>query len=237
MFVKQIGGEIPDFAAEYVNKYGKSNFLKLKLAQMGLSVESSQPISAKVQAVLTEKNDPNTMRKRFGRYLVAFLNGLRTNDLAIGDILELDHNEQIVYGGDNKFQTMKNYKIAPWVLKTGKAHVSIGCVDFAQLLYATFEGDDDDECTKFHGIDSSMVSITRCKLLHQMMLDNAAARSILQVWFSSAWSDQTLKDFLKACKALLHQDGLLNKEERELVKFWISNDISSNRIVVQENKL
>ena len=225
MLLNQIGGEIPDFAAEYVNKYGNSNFLKLMFAHWGLCDTSTQPISAKVQDVLKEKNDPNTMSKRFGGYLSAFCKGLERNGLALGDILEHDHKKEIVYGGVNKFQTMKNYKIAPWMLKTGEVHVSIGCVDFAQLLFATLEGEDDD-CIKFYGIDSSMVSITKCKLLHQMMLDNAAARSILQVWFSSAWSDQTLKDFLKSCEALLQRDGLLSTEELKLVKVWISNDIS-----------
>ena len=40
-----------------------------------------------------------------------------------------------------KFQTMKNYKLAQWVLTAGETHVSLGCVDFAQLLFGTFDGD------------------------------------------------------------------------------------------------
>ena len=40
-----------------------------------------------------------------------------------------------------KFQTMKNYKLAQWVLTAGETHVSLGCADFAQLLFGRFDGD------------------------------------------------------------------------------------------------
>ena len=140
-----------------------------------------------------------------------------------------------VYGNVGKFKSMKNYKIISWLLKTGKTHVSIGCTDFAQLLFGMFEGAEGD-CIQFHGFDSSMVCIARCKLLHQMLLDSAAARSVLQVWFSSAWSDQTLQDLLKACKALLHQDGLLTGDELQLVKFWMSKAVSIKTAITEWTK-
>ena len=70
-FDTQIGGDIPDFAAEYVKKYGKSNFLKLKVAEMNLDETSSQPLSAKVQDVLNDKNNPNAMCIRCGKDLPA----------------------------------------------------------------------------------------------------------------------------------------------------------------------
>ena len=52
-----------------------------------------------------------------------------------------------------KFQTMKNYKLANWVLTAGETHVSLGCVDFAQLLFGTFDGDLTKKI-QFYGISS-----------------------------------------------------------------------------------
>ena len=40
-----------------------------------------------------------------------------------------------------RFQTMKNYKLAQWILTAGETHVSLGCADFAQLLFGRFDGD------------------------------------------------------------------------------------------------
>ena len=53
-----------------------------------------------------------------------------------------------------KFQTMKNYKLAQWVLTAGETHVSLGCVDFAQLLFGKFDGDLTKKI-QFYGIFNS----------------------------------------------------------------------------------
>ena len=56
-----------------------------------------------------------------------------------------------------KFQTMKNYKLAQWVLTAGETHVSLGCADFAQLLFGTFDGDLTKKI-QFYGMFHSPVS-------------------------------------------------------------------------------
>ena len=63
-----------------------------------------------------------------------------------------------------KFQTMKNYKLANWVLTAGETHVSLGCVDFAQLLFGTFDGDLTKKI-QFYGISSFLiVTMKGCKI-------------------------------------------------------------------------
>ena len=111
----------------------------------------------------------------------------------------------------NFFQTMKNSKIVPWIFSAGETHVSLGCVDFAQLLFGTCDGNLKQKEIHFHGVDCSLVSIVRCKVLYKMILNQAASRSILQVWFSTGWSKQTLKEFIWACKQLLESKELQNK--------------------------
>ena len=75
------------------------------------------------------------------------------------------------------------------------------------------------------GVDSSMVSIVRCKVLYQMILNQAQSRSVLQVWFSSGWSESTLKEFIEACNLLL-QSKKLPKNEADLVRHWLTKDIT-----------
>ena len=102
---------------------------------------------------------------------------------------------------------MKNSKIEPRSFYGGETHVSLGCADFGQLLFAKFDGDLSKEIN-FFGMDSSLVSIVRCKVLYKMILNQASARSILQVWFSTGWSEHTLKEFTLACQQLLKSEEL-----------------------------
>ena len=75
------------------------------------------------------------------------------------------------------------------------------------------------------GVDSSMVSIVRCKVLYQMILNQAQSRSILQVWFSSGWSESTLKEFIEACNLLL-ESKKLPKNEANLLQHWLKKNVT-----------
>ena len=46
------------------------------------------------------------------------------------------------------------------------------------------------------------------------------------VWFSSGWSKETLKEFTLACTQLLESEELQSKNEENLVKHWLSNDVT-----------
>ena len=70
-----------------------------------------------------------------------------------------------------------------------------------------------------------MVSIVRCKVLYQMILNQAKSRSILQVWFSSGWSESTLKEFIEACNLLL-ESKKLPKNEANLVQHWLKKNVT-----------
>ena len=112
---------------------------------------------------------------------------------------------------------MKNYKLSQWVLTAGETHVSLGCVDFSQLLSGLFDGDL-TQPIYFYGLDSAIVSIVRCKVIYQMILNQVMSRSILQVWFSSGWSNSTLKDFIDACNQLMKSRELLGNLSRGIDK-------------------
>ena len=68
----------------------------------------------------------------------AYHQALLLGTFKIGQVMP---KEGINFYNPTKFQTMKNYKLAAWVLNAGETHVSLGCADFAQLLFGTFNGD------------------------------------------------------------------------------------------------
>ena len=67
---------------------------------------------------------------------------------------------------------MSKTRTTPWVLSAGKTYVSLGCIDFAQLLFGKFEVDFGQKI-HFHGVDQSLISILRCKILQKMLMKNA----------------------------------------------------------------
>ena len=70
---------------------------------------------------------------------------------------------------------MKNHKIVPCIFPPGETFVSLGCVDFAQLLFGIFD-EDLEQNSHFYGVDCSFVSIARCKVLYKMILNKAPSR-------------------------------------------------------------
>ena len=76
-----------------------------------------------------------------------------------------------------------------------------------------------DGVLHFYGVDSSVVPIARCHVLYQMMKNKCEARNILQVWFSTAWSQDTLNNFIKAIENLL-LDEELDDEVKDVLKEW-----------------
>ena len=73
--------------------------------------------------------------------------------LKLGEVIPKDI--KVMYN-PKVFQTMKNYKLARWILTAGETHVSLGCVDFAQLLFGVFDGDLTRK-TQFYGMYSEEV--------------------------------------------------------------------------------
>ena len=80
--------------------------------------------------------NPKSLIDRFGQNIIANPKMLYT--MEIGKVIPKDI--KVMYN-PGFFQTMKNYKLARWILSAGETHVSLGCVDFAQLLFGVFDGD------------------------------------------------------------------------------------------------
>ena len=211
---------IPNFFLEYINKYGNEDqekSLALGMAYGNFCRLASQTLDDQVEDLQNEVKKPEIFVKRWGPNSAIAAPG----NLEFGKVYPAPPN--VSYQKDF-FQTMKNYKLSQWVLTAGETHVSLGCADFAQLIFGQFDGDLTQPIF-FHGVDSAIVSVVRCKVLYQMILNQAMSRSILQVWFSSGWCNSTLKDFTDACKKLMQSKQLLENESN-LVQYWLSNDVT-----------
>ena len=195
---------VPSFHMEYIKKYGASELtVALEMAFEYVYQCPYQTLDYLMDEIrFMYSKRPELIKQRWGSYdKIA-----KQKKWKIGEIIDVKLDEPVVYN-PNIFHTMKNHKIIPWKILAGKNYVSIGCVDFAQLLFGIIDGDFKKE-SHFHGVDSSLVSIVRCKVLYKMILNQASARSILQVWFSTGWSEHTLKEFTLACQQLLKSEEL-----------------------------
>ena len=113
---------------------------------------SKNALIEQVKKLKVELKEPALFTKRWG-YMSGcqdFLRGFSLGTWKIGQFIP--KTTKINYNL-TKFQTMKNYKLAQWVLTAGETHVSLGCVDFAQLLFGTFDGDLTKKI-QFYGISS-----------------------------------------------------------------------------------
>jgi len=217
----RVGGRVPKFYEEYMKKYGKQNRRDIELLLKGfLSLDHVGNISIKQRETeeIRDKSDIRVKLRRYGTYID------RAATAEIGKAIPTRRSD--AYGGTpHLFQTMKNSKVRPSVFQTGRTHVSLGCVDFSPLLFGRFDGDP-TEPTQFYGFDSALVTLVRCKVLNKMIAQNAASRSILQVWFSSGWSKCALEEFMRACKALIDEGQLEEEDEAVLVHHWMKTNIT-----------
>ena len=112
------------------------------------------------------------------------------------------------------------------LLQQGKTHVAVGFVDLGILLAADLKSElgRDDPPLRFVGIEQSAHSVAKTLLIWQMMKQDSPsslegrmehARSILQVWFSTTWSERTLQSVRRALRSLCG-DGTLNENMIQL---------------------
>ena len=90
--------------------------------------------------------EPKALLDRFGQNIIA--NPKLLDTIKLGEVIPKDI--KVLYN-PGVFQSMKNYKLVRWIITAGESHVSLGCVDFAQLLFGVFYGDLTEK-TQFYGM-------------------------------------------------------------------------------------
>ena len=99
---------------------------------------SKNALIEQVEELKEQLEEPATFMKRWS-YMAK--ESWRAKDLGTWKIGQVIPKTVINIYDLTRFQTMKNCKLAQWVLTAGETHVSLGCADFAQLLFGRFDGD------------------------------------------------------------------------------------------------
>jgi hypothetical protein len=116
--------------------------------------------------------------------------------------------------------SFSNCSVKPHVYTWGTTHISVGFVDLSTLLMSIIKGNEDAKLL-WIGIEASSFACAKTMVIVAMLEDeNAHLTSILQVWFSSCWSKQTLSDFRDAVRFVLSKDSL-DSEVRKILEHWI----------------
>jgi len=130
------------------------------------------------------------------------------------------------------FQTMRNIGVAEKVYEYGNTYVDFGFVDLFQILWGRYQDNPFMNPLIFYGFDQSRVTTVRSKLVYGIMKIfteyEISTSSILQIWFSSCWDDETKQAFKKVLHDAFENNenyGLV-EEDLPLLRKWQKADIS-----------
>ena len=126
--------------------------LSLLIQNLNIICNFKIPLIQQVAEIKDFDQEPEALLDRFAQNFIANPRMLDSG-LKLGEVIPKDI--KVMYN-PKVFQTMKNYKLARWILTAGETHVSLGCVDFAQLLFGVFDGDLTKK-TQFYGMYSEEV--------------------------------------------------------------------------------
>lgn len=116
----------------------------------------------------------------------------------------------------------------------GTTHVAVGFVDLGMLLFSDFiavDGHPSVPC-RFVGVESSPYAIAKALVLWQMLqqapppsqsaIRQAHLKSVLQVWFSTTWTNDTRARLDVALKTLLSDSSTSSNSQRvrRLLQYW-----------------
>jgi hypothetical protein len=113
-----------------------------------------------------------------------------------------------------------------------KTHVAVGFVDLGTLSYFFF--DKRYGPLRWIGVEASSYAVAKTAVLDSMLRAQASEDTILEVWYSAAWSADTLAAFRAAVDDLLLRGGADNEhgararqpDVTALLEAWRSADVS-----------
>ena len=126
--------------------------MSLLIQNLNIICNFKIPLIQQVAEIKDFDQEPEALLDRFAQNFIANPKMLDSG-LKLGEVIPKDI--KVMYN-PGVFQTMKNYKLARWILTAGETHVSLGCVDFSQLLFGVFDGDLTRK-TQFYGMYSKEV--------------------------------------------------------------------------------
>eukprot|EP01023_Acetabularia_acetabulum_P037052 TRINITY_DN3508_c0_g1_i1.p1 TRINITY_DN3508_c0_g1~~TRINITY_DN3508_c0_g1_i1.p1 ORF type:complete len:1029 (+),score=138.02 TRINITY_DN3508_c0_g1_i1:124-3210(+) len=135
----------------------------------------------------------------------------------IGDISLMDRPGNAI----TSLQCFEHVLPIEMELRYGTVHVAVGYVDLGQLLTANICGEQTDPPLQFIGFVQSIYVTAKAAIIANMMGRRVDPKIILQVWYSSGWSLETLQQFRSTMVTLIN-DSELEEPVKYLLSYWLA---------------
>jgi hypothetical protein len=194
---------VPDFEKEYIAEYPHEKQKIQFLESAKLSLKSLQLVEDFIDSDLDDGNDISYIVKRWGEWSEA-LQDFLISKRKIGDIFTKKTKNP--YVGDRGIGALSFSNMPKQSLRfdQGKVHVAVGFVDLDLLLRGEImQYENSEQPNKFIGYEGSVYAVAKTNVIVEMMMEKAPIRSIIEVWFSTVWTTETLKHFENAVKNVL----------------------------------
>ncbi|GBC07966.1 hypothetical protein RclHR1_07820001 [Rhizophagus clarus] len=228
-----VNWNVPDIGKEYATKYPNEDYQIKFLNSAKSSLKSLQLVERFLDKEIDDVPDPNHLMKRWSELsddLIDFLSSPRKfGDIFIGKT----KNPYVVDKGLGAL-SFSNMPKQSLILDQGKTHVAVGFVDLDLLLRARIVRNQNsvEQPNKFIGYEGSVYAVAKTNVIKEMMIKKAPIRSIIEVWFSTVWTIETLNHFEDAVKIVLKYDNApsdkppnptkkeLHPKVRSLISHW-----------------
>ncbi|RHZ47791.1 hypothetical protein Glove_567g18 [Diversispora epigaea] len=239
---------VPNFGQEYATKYPNER-QRIKFLKSAESALKCIQLEDKFIEHDLEMFDPTYLSKRWNEFsddLIKFLSSPRK----VGDIFTGKTKNPYVVDRGLGALSFSNMPKLSFSLEQGKVHIAVGFVDLDLLLRAEIKQNEKSvkKSIKFIGYEGSVYSVAKTNVIKEMMMEKAPIRSIIEVWFSTVWTMETLKHFENAVKRVLNfgdapnnsppnpMKNELHPEVRSLILHW-SRSINSPKSQKGAHKL
>lgn len=210
--------KLPPVDAEYQRKFGYSGIIGIYLK--GGLMATQEMISTNIANLNKEDEaeDVQNLLKRWQEVSPALWDFVE--DAQPGDIFLKKRYQPYSPGAPQQFRNTP--LVQPLKLNGGTTVVEIGFVDFGMAFDSITTLDvDEDKPLNVVGYEASPHCVAKTHVMLQMMKNaKVDARSVIEVWLSSLWSEQTYEAFKKAVKELRGHSYDFNREVKLILKYW-----------------
>ena len=138
---------------------------------------------------------------------------------------------------DGIYHSFSNCRATKEILHSGTTHVAVGFVDLSILLWMHLkETSGTSEPLRFVGFEKCAFNIAKTLVIVEMLKrkDDGIVDAILQVWYSSCWSDYTLSTFKSSVNKVIIEKFSENRHVCLILEEWSRCDAPSLHIARKE---
>jgi hypothetical protein len=121
----------------------------------------------------------------------------------------------------------------PLIIKNGTAMIDIGFVDFGIVIDSIHSIDENGPPIHIIGVEKEPFCVAKALVMYTMARNHRnSARSIVEVWLSSLWTEETYDGFRSAVDIVLKLDTL-EKTVRKILVFWKKSERMTRQASIQ----